>query len=93
MFKEFIEKLQAADEGRKRKWMIISTTIVMAVVIYVWLGYFNNLIARLSQPVLPQSPEVVRKPSFLETMKTGAAAIYEVFSRLVKAPKEYIIKP
>lgn len=93
MFKEFIEKLQAADEGHKRKWMIASTAIAMALVVYIWLGYFNSLIVGFSQPALPQSSQVVRKPSFLETMKAGTAAIYEVFSGLVNAPKEYIIKP
>lgn len=48
--KGFIEKLQSLDGPAKNKVLIVATAVVMVIVIYFWLAYFNNLIAGVSQP-------------------------------------------
>lgn len=92
MFKEFLEKIQAADEDRKRRWVFISTVIIIIGVGYLWLGYFNNLLGRLGQNQ-PQEVERVSGFSFLETMKIGVATIVDALKSVLNHPKSYIIKP
>ena len=47
--KSFFEALQALDEATKRKVMVVATIVLMIGVVYVWLGYFNGLVAGSSQ--------------------------------------------
>ena len=45
MTKSFFEELQSLNEGTKRKVAIVATIVLMVGVVYVWLGYFNGLVA------------------------------------------------
>jgi hypothetical protein len=40
----FLEELQAMSESRKRQVLIISTVVIMALVVGVWLAYFNSVV-------------------------------------------------
>ncbi len=98
--KSFLEKLQSADEDVKRRWLVVSTIVVMIVVIYVWLAYFNSLIASFSEPRLAEIPTGGAGFSFWLSLKSGAALLYNsfvdklhVFAEILKAPREYIIQP
>ncbi len=51
--KGFLEYLQTLPEPVKRRVLIAATAVVMAIVIYVWLAYFNGLLASLAQPAAP----------------------------------------
>ncbi len=105
---EFLSKLQSADDATKKKWMIIGTAVIMAIVIYVWLAYFNTLFT--GSPTAATAPAAVsdQRQSAAPTTATGPfqyfrdrmASIFQLFSNLVgglgnifKAPREYIIKP
>ena len=55
--KSFLETLQALDEGTKKKIMIIATIVIMAIVIYFWLAYFNGLVAAVSQPAIANNQQ------------------------------------
>ena len=95
MFRKFLEKLQSSDDQTKKRWMVGSTTVIIAIVIYVWIGYFNNLIFTLSSP--QESPlQKTEGFSFLETAKNAAAAVFDTAKSLVEnvlsRPGEYIIK-
>lgn len=98
MFK-FIEKLQNSDEDTKKKWMFVLTSISMAVVIFIWLGYFNNLVTGLSTP---KTEELSKDAgfSFIESAKMSAVVVYgglvdKIYGlgNILKAPREYIINP
>ncbi|MEK7195084.1 MAG: hypothetical protein AAB655_00100 [Patescibacteria group bacterium] len=98
--KSFLEKLQSADEGRKKKIMFVSTVVIMTAVIYVWLAYFNSLIAPTTQPDLKNESAEGGDFTFWQTMKKGMAAIYGILGDkvsdlggILEAPREYIIKP
>ncbi|MDO8574088.1 MAG: hypothetical protein Q7R86_00475 [bacterium] len=89
----FLEKLQSADEGKKRRWMVLITLVVMVVVVFVWLSYFNSLIRNASgvQSEVPKSTG--SEFSFWDTISGGAAAAFDSLKGLFSSPKEYIINP
>ena len=101
MFK-FIEKLQNSDEDVKRRWMVILTVIAMVIVIYVWLAYFNNLIADLSRPPEQEfaAGESTSGFTFWQSAKNGLGLVYNGFigklrwlGEVLGEPREYIIPP
>ena len=50
--KGFLERLQSLDESTKHKILIGATAVIMIVVVYFWLAYFNSIVVNLSaQPV------------------------------------------
>ncbi|MBI3589320.1 MAG: hypothetical protein HY093_02810 [Candidatus Liptonbacteria bacterium] len=93
--KKFLEKIQLAEDGKKKRWMILVTLVAMMVVVYIWLAYFNNLLADLSRPATVEEVKVQSKGgfSFLETMKSGVGTVFESLKGIFYHRKEYIIKP
>lgn len=39
----FLKKLQSLDESAKQKVLIGATAVIMAIVVFAWITYFNNL--------------------------------------------------
>ncbi len=98
MFK-FIEKLQNSDEDTKKRWMFVLTSVSMAIVVFIWLGYFNNLVTGLSAP---KADELSKEAgfSFIESAKMSASVVYgglvdkiHGLGNILNAPREYIINP
>ena len=106
----FLTKIQSSDEDTKKRWMVVSTTVIMVVVIYFWLAYFNSLVVGFSGQAMPAQPADTEgsgstplTPSsitFLDTMKNGAAIIYDsfldkihFFGEILQKPREFIVKP
>jgi len=42
--KDFIETLQSLSEPMKRRVLVAASAVMMLVVVYVWVGYFNNIV-------------------------------------------------
>jgi hypothetical protein len=97
--KSFLERLQSADEAKKRRWMIASTVIVMVIVIYVWLAYFNNLIAGMSEPrqvsAAPADDRSLWQIAEGNLSSLGGSLLDKArgLSQILQAPREYIINP
>lgn len=94
--KKFLEKLQNANENQKTRWLIIGTAAITVLVLFVWLKYFNSLIAFSEKKQNPQSPAA----SFWETFKNGASVIYgqakeqiQNTQNKIKSSTDYDIKP
>lgn len=87
--KSFLAELQSLDAPTKRKVVIVSTVVVMVIVIYLWFGYFNGLVADVSQPTVAANQEQKAPGSFFQNIKNGMAAIANEF----KGSKQYDIKP
>lgn len=92
--KNFLEQLRASDEGTKRKIIIITSCICMVIVLYVWLGYFNNLVSGAARP------ETVSHPSssgFWDGVKGDMGIFYQkisgVFGTIFQWSKQYTIQP
>ncbi len=46
---QYLEQLQALDEPTKLKVLVAATAVIMIVVVYFWLAYFNNIVGEASQ--------------------------------------------
>jgi len=42
--KTFLEELQSLDEPIKTRALVIGSGVLMVVVVFVWFGYFNNVV-------------------------------------------------
>lgn len=98
MFREWLKRIQSADESRKKVWLVLFSVVFLAAVIFVWLSYFNNLVVAVNEG--EASDEAPDGFSFGLTMKSGAAAIYNFFADRIEGifgfftkSKEYIIEP
>ena len=78
--KNFLERLQSADEDVKKKWMIGVTAVVMVAVVYLWMGYFNGIVGGASQPASITPNSGAGGFTFWGTMQHGAALIYNAFT-------------
>ena len=96
----FLEKIRNSDDGTKKIWLILFTSVAMAVVIYVWVAYFNTLLVNINKPL--EADEVAKSDEFgfFDTIKSGAATVYEFLADTasgifgeIKKSKEYIIEP
>lgn len=97
--KTFIEELQALDESVKRRILTVSTIVVVAVVAYAWIGYFNSLVVGSSE----QATAVATTPtatvpgptvqgdsqSFWQGMENDMADI----GNTLRGPGQYSVKP
>jgi hypothetical protein len=99
--KNFLEKLQSSDEATKQRWLVGSAAVIMAIVVFLWLAYFNALVVG---PKDAASGSDIRTGStgatFFGTMKNGISVIYNgfwaklrAFGNILEQPREYIIKP
>ena len=101
--KGFIEELQGLEAPVKKRVLIVSTSIIMAVVVYVWLGYFNNIIANAPAAALAEnatSTPTSSAPGFFDRIGGGGAYMLRAFgswadsaANALKSPRQYIIKP
>ncbi|MCR4328719.1 MAG: hypothetical protein NUV53_04390 [Patescibacteria group bacterium] len=98
----FLRKLQESDDTAKRKFLIISSLVIMLVIVYVWLMYFNNIVASVSDTSTDVAENVPTEShsTILSTMKRGSAVVYQNIwgsiqwvAGALQSPKEYIIKP
>lgn len=99
--KNFLEKLQTSDEAVKQRWLVGSAVVIMTIVVFLWLAYFNSfVIDRRGTPAIPAPGPEANSAPFLGTMKNGAIVLYRgflgklwAFGKILEAPREYIIRP
>ena len=95
--RSFLDKLQSADEATKKRLMIAGTIFITIAVVYVWLAYFNNLIAGFSQTApVAQADDLSVWQNIKNNFTIFSASIIDkvhVFGNILSAPREYIIKP
>jgi len=73
--KSFIEEIRSLNEPTKRKIMLGATVIIMVLVIYLWLAYFNTIVPNAVPAVAPQSPS----PSIASSSDEGGPGIMGMF--------------
>jgi hypothetical protein len=95
--KNFLERLQAADEDTKRAWTVAGAMVVMGVILFVWLAFFSGSpnAGTATVSAVPANPGF----SLWETATGMIGALADAVGRfagniggIVGAPKEYIIK-
>ena len=86
----FWERLRTADEKTKWKIMIITSCICMIVIVYIWLGYFNNVV---SGAVQSGSVTQSSSPTFWDNVKSNTGIFYKKISSILDGSKQYIVQP
>ncbi len=99
----FIKSVQEADESTKRRWIFIFSGVLMAVVVFVWLSYFNtfsSLGAQTASAGQGTGGQAQQGPSFWSTLSRGASVLYHGtldriagLGAVLKSPQNYNIKP
>jgi len=97
--KNFIKNLRDENENTKKRWLIILSGITMALVIALWVGYFNLTLPKVASPSgMAATEEGVRQPvrsgneSQLTHIKKTLAAGFSVLMEKVNTKKSLIIK-
>jgi hypothetical protein len=107
--KDFFTELQSLGEPAKSKILIIATVIIMIVVIYFWLAYFNSIIAGVSAPSVADTGGAAQQglaPTAQEDagpwviMMRAPAFLYDQFmnaaqglANVLQAPRQYVVQP
>jgi hypothetical protein len=88
----YLQKLQTADDATKRRYGALFALIIMAIVIYIWLAYFNTIITPVAR-VATVAPEEEMGFSFWDTVSKETASVYNAFANQLSKIKEMITKP
>ncbi len=101
----FLDQLQSLDERKKTQVLVITTIVIMAIVIYFWLGYFNSIVSTVSLPTVADNQgqaatntptttgQTQNIPGFFQIMGSGLASIAHAFGNMLEAPRKYAVKP
>jgi hypothetical protein len=103
----FLRMIQSLDEPTKQNVIVIATIIIMIIVIYFWLTYFNPIALSVATatPAIPgamDAREATHSPSagssFFDRAKGGVAYMYGEFlggvrtlQNILQTPRQYII--
>jgi hypothetical protein len=93
--KGFIEELQSLNDVTKKRVLVISTIVVMAVVITVWFSYFNGILAAASQSAVAadststSATQAANGPGMWQNIMNGMASIGNVFN----SSSQYTVQP
>ena len=97
-FKVFLERLRAAPDDTKWIWTIAATSVFMAVIVAVWLTFFNNL-SVVSEPQVAVVSAGDGGFSLWQSIKSSFGMVYESvsggigsFTDKLSQPKSYILK-
>ena len=97
----FLGRLRAADEKTKRKIAVIAACACMVIIVYVWIVYFNNLVAGAVKPAstdVQSAPAAQATPSgFWDGVKGNASVFYQklsgAFGSVFQLSKQYNVQP
>lgn len=63
---ELLNRLQSLDEPTKRKVLVGATAVIMIVVVFVWIAYFNTI-------VIPSATQAGQASSTTSTASAASA--------------------
>lgn len=96
----FLRRLREAEEGVKRRWLAGITAVVMVGIVYLWLAYFNTLIAAPSGTAPEPAGGKESNFSAWQTVRQGGAASAVFAGDLARSlwsavlgGKKYVIVP
>ena len=96
--KGFIYRIQESDEGTKRKWLIILSSVSSIIVIGLWAVYLNFT----TTSAITANSMNNKKPGFFKIFSTGASVVsgktatglansYVYFSDKAKSQNKFLI--
>ena len=101
--KKFLKKIQTGSERNKVRWLILFSVIAAVLVLFVWLKYFNLIIASQTnnQEMAGQQTgqEAGQGFAFWQTFKAGLGVVFQSIANgfhsilnTINQPKSYMIK-
>jgi len=101
--KEFLKKIQTGSEANKMRWLILFSAIAAVLVLFVWLKYFDSIIADQTnnQEITGQQNEQENGTGFgfWQTFKSGLEVVFQGIANgfhsifnVISQPKSYMIK-
>lgn len=100
--KSFIEYLQGLPKASKRKVLVASVVVIMTIIVFFWIAYFNSMIAAITESSTqsPSVEETAQGVDIWHQFTGGMGLIYSQFSRaaqglsdIFQAPRQYIVEP
>jgi hypothetical protein len=70
----FLEELQALEEPTKTKVLVVSTAILMIIVIYFWIAYFNGIVSSGAQATISDQDQSAAMAPALPEASQGTAS-------------------
>jgi len=96
---DFINKLRESEEHIKRRWLFLISGILMFIVVFFWMKYFNSLVGPTGAPQQTEQ-NAEQNFTFWGTFKTGLATVAEMAGKTlnslintIRQPKNYDITP
>lgn len=93
----FIRKLQTSEAHIKFRWLIGSSAIVILLVVFVWLNYFNTLVQ--ANPSASETDSASQGLGFWQTFKGGLRVVshgigdkFSSWYDALKSPRSYEVK-
>lgn len=92
--KNFIKNLRDENENTKKRWLIILSGVTMALVISLWVGYFNLTLPRVAPPsgIAATEEEIQQNEGQLTHIKKTLAAGFSVLMEKINTKKSLTIK-
>ncbi|MDI6734331.1 MAG: hypothetical protein QMD50_02450 [Patescibacteria group bacterium] len=92
-FKKYLRELQRADDQRKKRWLISTSTISIISIIILWVVFFNLGLKPIDKKQEVSSTDTNNQnETFWQTINRGAESIKEMFNREIKNIKNIISK-
>jgi hypothetical protein len=86
--KNFLRRIQNAEEGKKRKILITLSAVSILAVLFIWINAFSYIIKTQTGGSQPKEGF-----SLGETFKGGAALVYDSMSGAMEGIKNKISPP
>ncbi len=83
--KNFLNRLQDAEEGKKKKILVTLSAVSILAVLFVWINAFSYIIK-----IQTDKPQPKEGFSLGETFKGGAALVYDSLSAAMENIKNKI---
>ncbi len=102
--KEFLKRIQTGNEATKMRWLILFSGIAVVLVLFVWLKYFDSIIAGQTNNQEIAGQQIERESgngfAFWQTFKAGFGVVFQTILdgfhsifNVIREPKSYIVKP
>lgn len=91
MIRKFIEKLQNADEARKKRWLIGLSAAAMILIVGLWVIYLNFVLDKIGEPK-QEAPSAPSGAGFWQVMRTGAGKAINYITGIIGTERTITIE-
>jgi hypothetical protein len=92
VIKKFIKGLQESSDSRKFRWLVLGSFFVGGMVVFLWSGYFSNILLIDTAPsgatggVAVETEEVGGVGYVVDTIKNRVGLVADVVTSILGGP-------